>query len=60
MQPVAQGEEEPQELLQLMRNWVYIEQSIPCFLTSFSHTLMYYDKWKCQREMGGAGGEGSV
>ncbi|KAI9432339.1 hypothetical protein H4582DRAFT_2061858 [Lactarius indigo] len=34
----------PQELLQLMWNWVDIEQSIPCFLVSV--TFECYDKWK--------------
>jgi mitotic spindle assembly checkpoint protein MAD1 len=53
MQLVAQGEGGPQELPQLMRNWVEIEQSIPCFLASV--TLECYDKWKREREMGGAG-----
>src|SRR6266851_3327996 len=42
MQLVAQGEGGPQELPQLMRNWVEIEQSIPCFLASV--TLECYDK----------------
>ena len=50
MQLVAQGEGGPQELPQLMRNWVEIEQSIPCFLASV--TLECYDKWKREREMG--------
>jgi len=54
MQLVAQGEGGPQELPQLMRNWVEIEQSIPCFLASV--TLECYDKWKREREMG-VGGE---
>ena len=53
MQLVAQGEGGPQELPQLMRNWVEIEQSIPCFLASV--TLECYDKWKREREMGGGG-----
>ncbi len=53
MQLVAQGEGEPQELPQLMRNWVEIEQSIPCFLASV--TLECYDKWKREREMSGVG-----
>jgi mitotic spindle assembly checkpoint protein MAD1 len=48
MQLVAQGEGGPQELPQLMRNWVEIEQSIPCFLASV--TLECYDKWKRERE----------
>jgi mitotic spindle assembly checkpoint protein MAD1 len=48
MQLVAQGEGGPQELPQLMRNWVEIEQSIPCFLASV--TLECYDKWKQERE----------
>ena len=47
MQLVAQGEGGPQELPQLMRNWV---ESIPCFLTSV--TLECYDKWKRGREVG--------
>ena len=34
MQLVVQGEGVPQELPHLMRNWVEIEQSIPCFLAS--------------------------
>ncbi|KAH9979345.1 hypothetical protein BGW80DRAFT_1455049 [Lactifluus volemus] len=49
MQLVAQGEGGPQELPQLMRNWVEIEQSIPCFLASV--TLECYDKWKREQEM---------
>jgi mitotic spindle assembly checkpoint protein MAD1 len=53
MQLVAQGEGGPQELPQLMRNWVEIEQSIPCFLASV--TLECYDKWKREREMSGVG-----
>jgi mitotic spindle assembly checkpoint protein MAD1 len=48
MQLVAQGEGGPQELPQLMRNWVEIEQSIPCFLASV--TLECYDKWKREQE----------
>jgi mitotic spindle assembly checkpoint protein MAD1 len=52
MQLVARGEGGPQELPQLMRNWVEIEQSIPCFLASV--TLECYDKWKREREMGDA------
>ena len=48
MQLVAQGEGGPQELPQLMRNWVEMEQSIPCFLASV--TLECYDRWK--REQG--------
>ncbi|KAH9010496.1 mitotic checkpoint protein-domain-containing protein [Lactarius deliciosus] len=39
-----------QELLQLMRNWVEIEQSIPCFLASV--TLECYDKWKREQQNG--------
>ncbi|KAH9981796.1 spindle assembly checkpoint component Mad1 [Russula compacta] len=50
MQLVAQGEGGPQELPQLMRHWVEIEQSIPCFLASI--TLECYDKWKREQEMG--------
>jgi mitotic spindle assembly checkpoint protein MAD1 len=50
MQLVAQGEGGPQELPQLMRNWVESEQSIPCFLASV--TLECYDKWKREQEMG--------
>jgi mitotic spindle assembly checkpoint protein MAD1 len=50
MQLVAQGEGGPQELPQLMRNWVEMEQSIPCFLASV--TLECYDKWKREQEMG--------
>jgi len=53
MQLVGQGEGEPQELPQLTRNWVEIEQSIPCFLASV--TLECYDKWKREREMSGVG-----
>ena len=49
MQLVAQGEGGPQELPQLMRNWVEIEQSIPCFLASV--TLECYDKWKREQQM---------
>ncbi|KAI9510349.1 MAD-domain-containing protein [Russula earlei] len=49
MQLVAQGEGGPQELPQLMRNWVEMEQSIPCFLASV--TLECYDKWKREQEM---------
>ena len=52
MQLVAQGEGGPQELPQLMRNWVEIEQSIPCFLASV--TLECYDKWKREQQMGGS------
>ncbi|KAI9432343.1 mitotic checkpoint protein-domain-containing protein [Lactarius indigo] len=51
MQLVAQGEGGPQELPQLMRNWVEIEQSIPCFLASV--TLECYDKRKREQQMGG-------
>ena len=51
MQLVAQGEGGPQELPQLMRNWVEIEQSIPCFLASV--TLECYDKWKREQQVGG-------
>ncbi|KAA1476387.1 hypothetical protein DENSPDRAFT_867280 [Dentipellis sp. KUC8613] len=50
MQLVAQGEGGPQDLPQLMRNWVEQEQCIPCFLASV--TLECYDKWKSDREMG--------
>lgn len=50
MQLIAQGEGGPQELPQLMRNWVEMEQCIPCFLASV--TLECYDKWKREREMG--------
>ncbi|KAH9058958.1 mitotic checkpoint protein-domain-containing protein [Lactarius deliciosus] len=39
-----------QELPQLMRNWVEIEQSIPCFLASV--TLECYDKWKREQQNG--------
>jgi mitotic spindle assembly checkpoint protein MAD1 len=53
MQLVAQGEGGPQELPQLMRNWVEIEQSMPCFLASV--TLECYDKWKREHEMSGVG-----
>ena len=49
MQLVAQGEGGPQELPQLMRNWVEQEQCIPCFLASV--TLECYDKWKHEREL---------
>ena len=42
-----------QELPHLMRNWVEIELSIPCFLTSFM--LKCYDKSKRDREMSGVG-----
>ena len=49
MQLVEQGGG-PQELPQLMRNWVEIEQSIPCFLVSV--TLDCYDKWKRERDLG--------
>ncbi|KZV66505.1 MAD-domain-containing protein [Peniophora sp. CONT] len=48
MQLIAQGEGGPQELPQLMRNWVEMEQCIPCFLASV--TLECYDKWKRERE----------
>ncbi|KAI9432361.1 spindle assembly checkpoint component Mad1 [Lactarius indigo] len=51
MQLVAQGEGGPQELPQLMRNWVEIKQSIPCFLASV--TLECYDKRKREQQMGG-------
>ncbi|THH15458.1 hypothetical protein EW146_g5021 [Bondarzewia mesenterica] len=44
MQLIAQGEGGPQELPQLMRNWVEEEQCIPCFLASV--TLECYDSWK--------------
>jgi mitotic spindle assembly checkpoint protein MAD1 len=53
MQLVAQGEGGPQELPQLMRNWVEMEQSIPCFLASV--TLECYDKWKREQEMAARG-----
>jgi len=36
-----------------MRNWVEIEQSIPCFLASV--TLECYDKRKREHEMSGVG-----
>jgi mitotic spindle assembly checkpoint protein MAD1 len=49
MQLVARGEGGPQ----LMRNWVEIEQSIPCTLASV--TLECYNKWKRKREMSGVG-----
>jgi mitotic spindle assembly checkpoint protein MAD1 len=52
MQLVAQGEGGPQELPQLMRNWVEMEQSIPCFLASV--TLECYDKWKHEQQTGGS------
>ncbi|KAH8986753.1 hypothetical protein EDB86DRAFT_2953106, partial [Lactarius hatsudake] len=52
MQLVAQGEGGPQELPQLMRNWVEVEQSIPCFLASV--TLGCYDKRKREQQMGGS------
>jgi len=58
MQLVAQDEGGPQELPQLMRNWVEIEQSIPCFLACV--TLGCYDKWKREREAGGGGGCGGA
>ncbi|KAI0031025.1 MAD-domain-containing protein [Vararia minispora EC-137] len=50
MQLIAQGEGGPQELPQLMRNWVEKEQCIPCFLASV--TLECYESWKRDREMG--------
>ena len=53
MQLVTQRGGGPQERPQLMRNWVEIEQSIPCFLASV--TLEYYDKWKRECEMIGVG-----
>lgn len=43
---VAQGEGGPQELPQMMRNWIEIEHSIPCFMASV--TLECYDKWKAE------------
>jgi mitotic spindle assembly checkpoint protein MAD1 len=49
MQLIAQGEGGPQELPQLMRNWVEQEQCIPCFLASV--TLECYDKWKHERDL---------
>ncbi|KAH9020067.1 spindle assembly checkpoint component Mad1 [Lactarius pseudohatsudake] len=52
MQLVTQGEGGLQELPQLMRNWVEIEQSIPCFLASV--TLECYDKLKREQQMGGS------
>ena len=58
MQLVAQDEGGPQGLPQLMRNWVEIEQSIPCFLACV--TLGCYDKWKREREAGGGGGCGGA
>ncbi|KAI0052786.1 MAD-domain-containing protein [Auriscalpium vulgare] len=48
MQLIAQGEGGPEELPQLMRNWVEIEQSIPCFLASV--TLGCYETWKRNQE----------
>jgi mitotic spindle assembly checkpoint protein MAD1 len=53
MQLVARGEGGPQELPQLMRNLVEIEQSISCFLVSV--TFECHDKWKRKREMSGVG-----
>ena len=50
MQLVAQGEGGPLELPQLTRNWVEIEQSIPCFLASV--TLKCHDKSKRERNLG--------
>ncbi|KII90456.1 hypothetical protein PLICRDRAFT_106619 [Plicaturopsis crispa FD-325 SS-3] len=44
MQLVAQSEGGPEELPQIMRNWVEEEQCIPCFLASV--TLECYDKMK--------------
>jgi hypothetical protein len=38
-----------------MRNWVEIEQSIPCFFASV--TLGCYDKLKREREMGSSAWE---
>ncbi|ETW76357.1 hypothetical protein HETIRDRAFT_460753 [Heterobasidion irregulare TC 32-1] len=50
MQLIAQGEGGPQELPQLMRNWVEEEQCIPCFLASV--TLECYDTWKREQALG--------
>ena len=50
IQLVTQGEGGPQELLQLMWNWVEIEQSIPCFLASVM--LKCHDKSKRERNLG--------
>jgi len=44
MQLLAKGEGGPQELPQLMRNWIEEEQCIPGFLASV--TLECYDKAK--------------
>lgn len=46
MSLVAQGEGGPQDLPQLMRNWIEVEHSIPCFMASV--TLECYDKWKSE------------
>lgn len=50
MQLIAQGEGGPQDLPQLMRNWIEEEQCVPCFLASL--TLECYDKWRRDRELG--------
>lgn len=44
MQLVAQGEGGPQDLEQLMRNWIEGEECIPGFLAMV--TLECYEKWK--------------
>ena len=49
----ARGDGGSQELPSLMRNWVKIEQSVPCFFAWHYSTLECYDKWKREREMGG-------
>jgi mitotic spindle assembly checkpoint protein MAD1 len=46
MQLVAQGEGGSQELPELMRNWVEIEQGMPYFLVSVK--LECCDKWKLE------------
>jgi hypothetical protein len=55
MQLVAQGEGGPQELPQLMRNWVQIEQRIPCFLASVTLEC-YDDEWRREVREGTVGG----
>lgn len=49
---VAQGEGGPQDLPQIMRNWIEVEHSIPGFMASV--TLECYDKWKSEHGQGQA------
>ena len=51
MQLVAQGEEMPEEVGELMQYWVSQEECIPGFLASV--TLTCYERSKQERRLGG-------